>query len=229
MHKQEIIGKFLVGNQLWQVISKKIKKDNHICYEIFYFPIKRESEDKHIKIFQETAYELAKQKEYDNTDWIKHISDDHAKTLITCLHQHEHTIKPAKCCPFLDCKFHECHSDSGRPLDRRAYHRTQIDINGNLRLLTVNQQPASKYLAGKSINCRALDISLGGLKLELDNPLPLESQIEITLPGLTCKATTVWGRKHDDKYLIGVQFEQLDSEQRSNVIKIMSKYRLVVN
>ena len=143
MHKQEIIGKFLVGNQLWQVISKKIKKDNHICYEIFYFPIKRESEDKHIKIFQETAYELAKQKEYDNTDWIK-----------------------------------ECHSDSGRPLDRRAYHRTQIDINGNLCLLTVNQQPASKYLAGKSINCRALDISLGGLKLELDNPLPLESQID---------------------------------------------------
>lgn len=231
MHRKEkgsFSGNFMIAGQLYQVVVEEIYENNQAYYEFFYFPIMEDEGYSKERVFQNIAYKLASQKGFADIDWILKTSDNHCKQLITCLINHEHTTTPARYCPYRQrCKFHP--ERGYMQLDRRTYFRAKVLLKGELYLSALKDLPVSPEIAMKKISCIAQDLSIGGIKLQLKEIcLPEESVVRLVFDAFTCEGIVVWTKKNqEDEWLMGIRFTEVDPEQHFNIIKIITKSRVV--
>lgn len=225
--KRSFSGNFMIVNRLYQVVVEQISEGDKVYYEFFYFPMTRREGYSKEPILQKIAYELASRKGFADTNWILEASDNHCKQLITCLINHEHSTTPARYCPYQQlCKFHP--EQGWMQLDRRTYYRARVVLEGELFLCALKDRPVPPEISMKKIPCKAQDLSLGGIKLVLKGIcLPEDSVVRIEFPEFTCEGSVVWTKCQKDEWLIGIKFSELDPEQHFNIIKVITKSRVV--
>ncbi|NLM95776.1 MAG: PilZ domain-containing protein [Firmicutes bacterium] len=225
-NQESLHGKYLIGNQLYLVMIDKIEEDDRLHYEAFYFPV-REGEDrgKGEPVFQNMAYEAAKEKGYMDIDWIKTISDEHAKQLVDCLNKQQHTIHHGPYCPFRrECAFNEVYG--WMELERRSYYRISVNMDGVIHLLALKGKEVPQSVSSKKIPCTAQDISLGGVKLQSSLRIPVESTLKMVFEAFSCSGTVRWIEEQGDQWLHGVQFADLNARQRRDIIKVINANRV---
>lgn len=193
IQKKEITGKFLIGKQLYQVVIHTARNNDEIYYEGFYIPIESREEVTGDRFFQTFAYEAAKRKGYHNAEWIQSVSDTHAQQLILCLHNNYHTVTPNRYCPFgQKCAFNETYG--WEMLDRHLFYRTKVDLDGEVYIVAFQDKTVSQDLAERAFKCKAIDLSLGGIKLKIEAPiaLPINTTLRLVLDEFTCEGTVRW-------------------------------------
>lgn len=228
-HKKPFTGKFMIGNRLFQVVVEELLEKEKTFYEFFYFPIKFREDSSGHSFLQKIVREIALNKDFSNVDWMRDISDNHCKQLISCLLSHEHSINPTEYCPYkYNCGFHSVYG--WMQLDRRNFYRTKVNFEGEVYLKTLQARRVPPYLARKKIACRALDLSLGGVKLRLKNiHLPQDSEVKLVFEEFEAEGIAVWSKIVGEDSLIGVKFAKLDEEQENRIIKAMARRRITVN
>ena len=225
-HRRPFTGEFMIGNRLFQVVVGEITQDNVTLYEIFYFPIKAKDHETNHKILQEVVRKIALQKNYASIDWIRQLSDEHCKQLISCLISHEHSTNPSEYCPYkYKCGFNSLYG--WMQLDRRVFDRVQVNLTGELYLKTLQQKAVPFHLTRKKILAEALDLSLGGVRLRLKNiHLPENSEVKLVFNEFEVEGLVVWSRVTGDDSVVGIKFRKPDDEQGNNIIKAMIKRRI---
>jgi len=225
-HRRPFTGEFMIGNRLFQVVVGEITQDNVTLYEIFYFPIKAKDHETNHKILQEVVRKIALQKNYASIDWIRQLSDEHCKQLISCLISHEHSTNPSEYCPYkYKCGFNFLYG--WMQLDRRVFDRVQVNLTGELYLKTLQQKAVPFHLTRKKILAEALDLSLGGVRLRLKNiHLPENSEVKLVFNEFEVEGLVVWSRVTGDDSVVGIKFRKPDDEQENNIIKAMIKRRI---
>jgi len=225
-HRRPFTGEFMIGNRLFQVVVGEITQDNVTLYEIFYFPIKAKDHETNHKILQEVVRKIALQKNYASIDWIRQLSDEHCKQLISCLISHEHSTNPSEYCPYkYKCGFNSLYG--WMQLDRRVFDRVQVNLTGELYLKTLQQKAVPFHLTRKKILAEALDLSLGGVRLRLKNiHLPENSEVKLVFNEFEVEGLVVWSRVTGDDSVVGIKFRKPDDEQENNIIKAMIKKRI---
>lgn len=225
-HKSPFAGEYMIGSQLFHIVVGEISGEDEILYKIFYFPVKTRDDTANHHILQDMVCELAGKKGYASVDWIRYISDDHCKQLVSCLISHEHSTNPAEYCPYQhSCAFHPVYSSM--QLDRRAFDRVTVDLAGEVYLRALENRPLPLPLAKKKIACRALDLSLGGMKLRLKGiHLPVNSEVKIVFEEFDAEGTIVWSERMGEDSLAGVKFVKLDELQQRRIIMAINKRRL---
>ncbi len=162
---------------------------------------------------------MAFKKGFTDIGWIKSLSDRHCQQLIYCLDRHDHIAIPSDCCPYgRECGFNPIHG--WIELERRAYYRVPVDLDGELYLQALPDKPLPSSLATKKVLCKALDLSLAGIKIKLNINLPVNSSIKLVFEEFTCEGIIVWVRKDDDDWLAGVKFSPLEEKQYNGIIKV---------
>ena len=228
LNNKSLYGKYLIGNQLYLVMIARVEEEDSVHYEAFYFPIHDAADqNKGEPLFQNIAYETANEKGYIDVDWIKSISDDHAKQLVDCLNKQEHTVRPGPYCPFRrHCAFNDVYG--WMELERRSYYRTSVDMEGQVHLLALNGKEVPESVSSKKIPCTAQDISLGGVKIRSSLRFPAESTLKLVFDAFGCCGTVRWTQEIEDQWLHGVQFVELDTKQRSDIIKVITTNRITL-
>lgn len=223
--KRSFSDDFMIGDRLYQVVVEEVVENDQAYYEFFYFPMAESEGYSKQDILQNITYELATQKGFADTDWILTASDEHCKQLITCLINHEHTTLPAGCCPYkLRCKFNP--EQGGLQLDRRAYYRTKVFLQGELYLTALKDRPVPPQIEMKKILCQAHDLSIGGIRLSLRVALPAESVVRVVFDEFTCKGTVVWTQKQGEEWLAGIRFLDVDPDQQYSIIRVVTRSRI---
>lgn len=226
-NKESVYGKYLIGSQLYLVVVDRVEEADQAHYEAFYFPIhddyNHRSEQK--SVFQKAAYKVADEKGYLDIDWIKSISDDHAKLLIECLNGQECAIRPGWYCPFRnECGFNDVYG--WMRLDRRSYYRTRVNMDGEAYLLTLKGKEVPERVSSRKVLCTALDLSLRGARLRSNLRFPVGSTLSLVFDSFTCCCTVRWNKKQGNQWLFGVQFNELNADQRSAIIKTINARRI---
>lgn len=226
-HRRPFTGQFMIGNELYQVVVEEIAKEKEIYYEFFYLPIKMNDDGTNHRFLQNIVYEIVASKGYTDIDWIRHISDDHCKELISCLITHEHSIIPERYCPYKHrCEFNSYYGSL--QLDRRAFYRIKVNFSGELYLKALKDRAVPPRLARKKMLCQALDLSMEGIKLQLENCLPEGSVVRMVFKEFEAEGTVIWTRNAKENWLTGIKFLKLDEEQQNKVITAMTKRRIMV-
>lgn len=225
-HKEPLTGKYMIGNQLLQIVVLEMAGDEETLYEFFYFPMKTKDDGANLELLQDLAYRLARQKGYAEVDWIREISDDHCKQLISCLLRHEHSIIPTEYCPYQhSCAFHTVHGSM--QLERRAFYRVPVNFVGEVYVRTLKNRPLPFPLVRKKILCEALDLSLGGIRVQLKKIyLPAGSEVKLVFEEFEAEGLVVWSERAGEDGMIGVKFIRLDEGQKNRIVKAMNKRRL---
>lgn len=227
--KKPFTGQFMIGNRLFQVVVKELPEKRDTFYEFFYFPVKVKEDNSNHNFLQQIVREIAINKDFSNVDWMREISDNHCKQLISCLLSHEHSTNPAEYCPYkFKCGFHSVYG--WMQLDRRNFYRVKVNFAGELYLQALKDRTVPSHLAEKKIACQALDLSMGGIKLRLKNiHLPEDSEVKMVFEEFEAEGTAVWSRIVGEDSLMGVKFSKLDAEQESRIVKVMTKRRILIN
>lgn len=104
---------------------------------------------------------------------------------------------------------------SGQP-EQRAAPRLPVDGHASLLLLRHNA----------SVSCHILDLSVGGCRIEADDPLTvgLDQRVEVsfTVRGLPvrCIGNTRWT---DGRRQIGIRFEEMPARRRAELIQMVGE------
>lgn len=221
--KKTFSRKFLIGRKKYQVMVKKVNQDGDTCYELYYIPAQitdhLSSESLKERIFQKIAYDMAYKKGFSDIEWIKSLSDKHCQQLIYCLDRHDHIVIPSDCCPYeQQCGFNPNYG--WIKLERRAFYRVPVDLEGKLYLQALPNKYIPPALTMKKVICKALDLSVAGIRLQLKVNLPTNSYIKLIFDDFTCQGTIVWVKKSDKGWFAGVEFNSLGEEQYDNIIKV---------
>ena len=226
-NKRSVYGRYLIGSQLYLVVIDRIEDADNVHYEAFYFPIHDDYDhrSKEKSLFQNIAYKVAQEKGYVDIDWIKSISNAHAKLLIECLNRQEPAIRPGWYCPFRSkCGFNDVYG--WMRLDRRSYYRTRVHMDCEIYLIALKDKEVPKRVSRKKVLCTALDLSLRGTKLQSDVRFPVGSTLRLVFESFSCCGIVRWNKKQGDQWLFGVQFQDLMTQQRNRIIKAITARRI---
>lgn len=225
--KKSLHGQYKIGAQLYQVIIDRVKEDGKVWYEAFYFPVKEDdsSKGKESTVFQELAYDTAVQKGYTDVHWIKNLTNVHARQIVYCLTNHEHTTIPNNYCPFRhECGFNEVHG--WQHLARRSFHRTEIGVPGRLYLTHINNQPVPYQMTKRRIDCIIEDLSFGGAKLLSPLNVPENSTFSLLFDEMILSCNMRWKQEAGDHWIFGVEFDKLSKEERNRIVNITIQYQV---
>jgi tetratricopeptide (TPR) repeat protein len=105
---------------------------------------------------------------------------------------------------------------NGKPIERRAASRTPLTMN---RIFDLSY---TKPAQGESEKMKSflVDLSPGGIRINSQNPLPIEEELVLTLPKdvlgeeITLPAQVVWQKAlYGESFLQGLAFQDLTSDQ----------------
>jgi len=229
-NKKSLDGQYEIGDQLYDVKIDRIQDDAKVWYEAFYFPV-IDDESLDVKIdtsYQEFAYEIAKDNGYSDVEWIRHLTDVHARQIIYCLTKHEHITMPNCYCPFRHkCAFNEVHG--WQNLGRRAFHRTDIGVDGRLYLTHINNEPVPHQVTKRRIDCIIADLSLGGAKLISPLNIPENSTFDLIFDELILSCTMRWKQQSEEKWIFGVMFSELSKDEKNVIMNIVIRHQVRMN
>ena len=232
--KQEMPAQLLrLGTGNYIATTKLLKDDSdQVTGSVLYtVGVNGQRAEDDLRVSQRFTQELAKKLGYRSTEWIRHITHEHAQQLMRCLCATRPGVPNPDYCPYqYQCGFHPRHG--WLSLDRRDYHRVAIDLAVELRLLQLeSEQPLPEEVTSKLVPGQTVDLSLGGTQVSSPVQLPLNCTVQVSIidgsQRLVCEGEVVWQRRCDQsQWLNGIRFYSLTSQNYAAIIRLVNEQQL---